>query len=118
MPGPGGTGWRWAGPPGAGMGPRMGPRRGRGRPRRGGEERVTAEQRQHVSAWFAGRVPPGWFAEAPQVTVAATLWKATILARISHIEQVHQAGLAACVGMEITKCTPCAESLGTICRLI
>ncbi|HXQ18350.1 MAG TPA: hypothetical protein VN781_01845 [Acidimicrobiales bacterium] len=24
-----------------------------------------------MSAWFAGRVPPGWFTEAPQVTVDA-----------------------------------------------
>jgi hypothetical protein len=49
----------------------MGPRRGRGRPRRGGEERVTTEQRQHIAAWFAGRLPDGWFTAAPEVTVDA-----------------------------------------------
>jgi hypothetical protein len=53
------------------MGPGMGPRRGRGRPRRGGEERVTTEQRQHIGAWFAGRLPDGWFTAAPEVTVDA-----------------------------------------------
>src|SRR5580700_2530515 len=68
-PGPRGRGRRWAGPPGMGMG--MGPRRGRGRMRRGGEERVTAEQRQHINAWFIGRLPEGWFTGAPQVTVDA-----------------------------------------------
>jgi hypothetical protein len=39
--------------------------------RRGGEERVTAEQRQHINAWFIGRLPEGWFTGAPQVTVDA-----------------------------------------------
>src|ERR1700733_13531263 len=70
-PGPRGRGWRWAGPPGGGMGPGMGPRRGRGRPRRGGEERVTTEQRQHIAAWFVGRLPDGGFTAAPEVTVDA-----------------------------------------------
>jgi hypothetical protein len=46
-----------------------GPRRGRGR--RGSDERPTAEQRQHISAWFTGRVPKEWFSEAPQVQVDA-----------------------------------------------
>jgi len=59
------------GPPGVDIGFSVGPRRGRGRPRRGGEERVTAEQRQHIAAWFAGRLPDGWFIMAPQVTVDA-----------------------------------------------
>ena len=49
-------------------GPR-GPRRG-GRSRLGiREQRTTAEQRQQIKAWFAGRLPDGWYAEAPQVTV-------------------------------------------------
>jgi hypothetical protein len=50
----------WGPPPG---------RRGRGRPRR--EERVTAEQRQHITAWVTGRVPTAWYVEAPQVSVDA-----------------------------------------------
>jgi hypothetical protein len=33
------------------------------------EQRTTAEQRQQIKAWFTGRLPDGWYAEAPQVTV-------------------------------------------------
>ncbi len=35
-------------------------RRGRGRPRQGAEQRTTAEQRQRIRAWFAGRLPEDW----------------------------------------------------------
>ena len=45
-----------------------GPRRGRGRFRQN-EVRTTAEQRQQIAAWFAGRLPTDWFIEAPKVTV-------------------------------------------------
>jgi hypothetical protein len=45
-----------------------GPRRGRGRR---AEERPTAEQRQRIAAWFAGRVPADWFTEPAQVTADA-----------------------------------------------
>src|SRR5579862_9762460 len=51
-------------------------RRGPRGPRRGGrgrlgmrEQRTTAEQRQQIKAWFTGRLPDGWYAEVPQVTV-------------------------------------------------
>jgi hypothetical protein len=37
-------------------------RRGRGR------DRTTAEQRQQIAAWFAGRLPGDWFSSAPTVT--------------------------------------------------
>jgi hypothetical protein len=33
------------------------------------EQRTTAEQRQQIKAWFTGRLPDGWYAENPQVTV-------------------------------------------------
>ena len=33
------------------------------------EQRTTAEQRQQIKAWFTGRLPDGWYAGAPQVTV-------------------------------------------------
>ena len=33
------------------------------------EQRTTAEQRQQIKAWFTGRLPDGWYAEVPQVTV-------------------------------------------------
>lgn len=32
---------------------------------------MTTEQRQHIGAWFAGRLPDGWFILAPEVTVDA-----------------------------------------------
>lgn len=33
------------------------------------EQRTTAEQRQQVRAWFAGRLPDEWFTAAPEVSV-------------------------------------------------
>jgi hypothetical protein len=33
------------------------------------EQRTTAEQRQQIKAWFTGRLPDGWYAGAPDVTV-------------------------------------------------
>jgi hypothetical protein len=59
---------RWQGP-----GPRRG--RGMGRGMRGGrsgmgrEQRTTAEQRQQIKAWFAGRLPDGWYTGPAEVTV-------------------------------------------------
>ena len=50
-------------------GGRTGIRRGRGRPRRWTDERTTAEQRQRIRAWFAGRLPDGWFEGPPEVEV-------------------------------------------------
>jgi hypothetical protein len=49
-----------------------GPRRMRGM--RGarfgmGPQRTTAEQRQQIKAWFAGRLPDGWFKTPAEVTV-------------------------------------------------
>ncbi len=48
---------------------RRGGRRGRGRPRQWAGERTTAEQRQRIRAWFAGRLPDEWFVEAASVEV-------------------------------------------------
>lgn len=48
---------------------RRGGRRGRGRPRQFAEPRTTAEHRQRIRAWFAGRLPEGWFAEPPTIHV-------------------------------------------------
>src|SRR3974390_27721 len=50
-------------------GERMAARRGRGRPRRWSDERTTTEQRQQVRAWFAGRLPDGWYTSPPVVEV-------------------------------------------------
>jgi len=44
-------------------------RRGRGRQRQWAEERTTTEQRQRIRAWFAGRLPDGWFTGPAEVTV-------------------------------------------------
>jgi hypothetical protein len=33
------------------------------------EQRTTAEQRQQIKAWFTGRLPDGWYAGAPEVSV-------------------------------------------------
>ncbi|HUZ09910.1 MAG TPA: hypothetical protein VMU76_07065 [Acidimicrobiales bacterium] len=44
-------------------------RRGRGRARETTPERTTNEQRRRIGAWFAGRLPAGWFEGAPEVTV-------------------------------------------------
>ena len=49
--------------------PRRGPRRMRGRFGPAREQRTTAEQRQQIKAWFAGRLPDGWYTGTPQVTV-------------------------------------------------
>jgi hypothetical protein len=67
------TAFGWGPPPG---------RRGRGRPRR--EERVTAEQRQHITAWVTGRVPAGWYVEAPQVSVDAD--EILVVGRLAPVE--------------------------------
>ena len=48
---------------------RVGPRRGRGRPRRWTDERTSTEQRQQIRAWFAGRLPEGWYSGPPSVEV-------------------------------------------------
>ncbi len=48
---------------------RRGPRRMRGRFGPVREQRTTAEQRQQIKAWFAGRLPDGWYTGTPQVTV-------------------------------------------------
>jgi hypothetical protein len=48
---------------------RKGPRRGRGRPRGWTDERTTGEQRQRIGAWFAGRLPEGWFTGPAAVEV-------------------------------------------------
>jgi hypothetical protein len=48
---------------------RLGSRRGRGRPRRWTEERTTPEQRQRIRAWFAGRLPDGWYEGPAEVGV-------------------------------------------------
>jgi hypothetical protein len=45
---------------------RRGPRRAR--PSQA-EQRTTTEQRQQIQAWFAGRLPEGWFDGAAEVTV-------------------------------------------------
>ena len=50
-------------------GGRRGGRRGRGRPRQFAEERTTAEHRQKIRAWFAGRLPEDWFVEPPTIHV-------------------------------------------------
>jgi hypothetical protein len=55
-----------------GAGPRRA--RGMGRGMRGGrfggrEQRTTAEQRQQIKAWFAGRLPDGWYTAPAEVTV-------------------------------------------------
>ena len=44
-------------------------RRGRGRAREATPDRTTNEQRRRIGAWFAGRLPAGWFDGAPEVTV-------------------------------------------------
>jgi len=44
-------------------------RRGRGRQRPWAEERTSTEQRQRIRAWFAGRLPDGWFTGPAEVTV-------------------------------------------------
>jgi hypothetical protein len=46
-----------------------GPRRGGGRWGGMREQRTTAEQRQQIKAWFTGRLPDGWYAGAPEVSV-------------------------------------------------
>ena len=48
---------------------RRGGRRGRGRPGQGAPDRTTAEQRQRIRAWFAGRLPAEWFVEPATVQV-------------------------------------------------
>lgn len=48
---------------------RLGSRRGRGRPRRWTDERTTAEQRQRIRAWFAGRLPEDWFTGPASVEI-------------------------------------------------
>ena len=48
---------------------RLGARRGRGRPRRWTDERTTTEQRQQIRAWFAGRLPEGWYTGPATVDV-------------------------------------------------
>jgi hypothetical protein len=53
-------------PPWVGGGP---VRRGRGRVRRVEERSTTAEQRQRIAAWMAGRLPGDWYIEPPQITV-------------------------------------------------
>jgi hypothetical protein len=35
----------------------------------GREQRTTAEQRQQIKAWFAGRLPDGWYTGPAEVTV-------------------------------------------------
>jgi hypothetical protein len=45
------------------------PGRRRGRPRPGGEQRTTAEQRQRITRWFTRQVPTSWFNGAPEVLV-------------------------------------------------
>jgi hypothetical protein len=44
-----------------------GGRRGFGGPSE--EQRTTAERRQQIRGWFAGRLPEDWFQGAPEVTV-------------------------------------------------
>jgi hypothetical protein len=47
-----------------------GPRRMRGgRWGMSREQRTTAEQRQQIKAWFAGRLPDGWYTGPAEVTV-------------------------------------------------
>ncbi len=58
-----------------------GPRRGRGRRN---EERPTAEQRARVAAWVLGRVPSGWYIEAPQVSLDAD--ELLIVGRLATVE--------------------------------
>jgi hypothetical protein len=41
----------------------------RGRWGSGREQRTTAEQRQQIKAWFAGRLPDGWYTAPAEVTV-------------------------------------------------
>lgn len=79
----------WEGRRGPGRGGRgeqgpwgLGHRRGRGR--RGGEERTTAEQRQRINAWVAGRLPGDWYVEAPQVSVDAD--EILIVGRLAAVE--------------------------------
>src|SRR3954470_19038988 len=54
-------GHRWG--PGRGWG---GPGRGRGR---GGWQQADLPDADDASAWFAGRLPEGWFTESPMVVV-------------------------------------------------
>jgi hypothetical protein len=54
-------GHRWG--PGRGWG---GPGRGRGR---GGWQQADLPSADDASAWFAGRLPEGWFTEAPMIIV-------------------------------------------------
>lgn len=54
-------GHRWG--PGRGWG---GPGRGRGR---GGWQQADLPSADDAAAWFAGRLPEGWFTEAPMVVV-------------------------------------------------
>ncbi len=58
-----------------------GPRRGRGRR---AEERPTGEQRARITAWVLGRLPSGWFIEAPQVSIDAD--EILIVGRLGAVE--------------------------------
>ena len=53
--------------PGGHFGPRGGRGRGFGRP--GGWQQADLPSADDAAAWFAGRLPEGWFTGAPQVTV-------------------------------------------------
>jgi len=53
--------------PGGHFGPRGGRGRGFGRP--GGWQQADLPSADDAAAWFAGRLPEGWFTGTPQVTV-------------------------------------------------
>jgi hypothetical protein len=58
------------GPRGEGRGPRgFGPRGGRGFGRPGGWQQADLPSADDAAAWFAGRLPEGWFTGSPEVTV-------------------------------------------------
>lgn len=45
---------------------------------------MTAEQRQHITAWVTGRVPNGWYIEPPQVSVDAD--EILVVGRLAPVE--------------------------------
>ena len=65
--GPRGDGGREGFGPGGHFGPRGGRGRGFGRP--GGWQQADLPSADDASAWFAGRLPEGWFTGTPEVTV-------------------------------------------------
>lgn len=57
---------------------------GRGRLRARSEQRPTAEQRQTIAAWFAGRLAGHWFEHQPVVTVDAD--EILVVGRLADVE--------------------------------